>query len=64
MIESSPVQIRSGACIYFGVFCFFSFLQGSSIKRQNAKEYIRLFRDDKIFVLFFHIVVDNMYMLS
>ena len=45
-------------------FCFFSFLQDSSIKRQKAKKDICDFRDDKIFVLVFHIVVDYMYMLS
>ena len=70
MIESYPVQIRAGGIVFIifykkeSDFCFFSFLEGSSIKRQKAKEYICYFRDNKIFVLFFHIVVDYMYMLS
>ena len=60
-----PVQIRAGTffifLLYFikkNVICVsFLFLQSSSIKRQKAKEYIICyFRDDKIFVLVFHIV--------
>ena len=70
MIDSFPIQIRAGAFFYYILFLknvmfgLFSFLHGSSIKRQKSKEYTCYFRDDKTFVLFFHIVVDNMYMLS
>ena len=69
MVESSQVQIRVGAFfLYYKkivIFVSFLFLQGSSIERQKAKKYIICyFRNDKIFVLVFHIVVDYMYMLS
>ena len=44
VIERSTVRFRVGA------FFSFSFIPGSSIKMQKAKEYIRYIRYDKIFV--------------